>query len=368
MTWSEIYNHQSALKHFRNSVANNRLGSTYLFVGKDGVGKHLFAVKLGQALLCENSPESLTACGSCPSCVQVTAGTHPDLIQISKPADKAFIPLELLIGKPEHRRQSGLCHEIGLKPFRGGSKIAIVNDADFLNVEGANALLKTLEEPPPRSLLILIGGSEQQQLSTIVSRSQTIRFSDLEFAEVEAILKMLQLETSTELGELARASGGSVSRAIELANDETYSFRKSLREALSSIEPGKDGFVDSVLAFVESAGKDSVSKRTRMLMVGDLAIDFCRQLLRCAVSDDGLANLSGGELDEPEGGELSSAIAKMETRRQLSRQQIAEAAGAAIERTVVLQADVRANATLPNIVPPWLRDVARAFHGEQLLI
>ena len=368
MTWSEIYNHQSALKHFRNSVANDRLGSTYLFVGKDGVGKHRFAVKLAQSLLCENPPEPLSACGNCPSCVQVRAGTHPDLIQISKPVDKAFIPLELLIGKPEHRRQSGLCHEIGLKPFRGGAKIAIINDADFLNVEGANALLKTLEEPPPRSLLILIGGSEQQQLSTIVSRSQTVRFDDLKSSEVEAILKTMQLETSTELRELARVSGGSASRAIELANDETYGFRKSLREALSSIEPGKEGFVDSVLAFVESAGKDSARKRTRMLMIGDLTIEFCRQLLRCAVRADDSKKLSGGELDEAEGLELSSAITKMETRRQLSRQQIAEAAGAAIERTVVLQADVRANATLPNIVPPWLRDVARAFHGEQLLI
>jgi len=179
MPWSEILNHRSALERFQKSVANNRLASTYLFVGKNGVGKHLFGLKLAQALLCEGNTEPLTPCGSCPSCAQVSAQTHPDLILVSKPPEKAFIPLELFIGKPEHRRQTGLCHEIGLKPFRGGRKIAIIDDADFLNVEGANSLLKTLEEPPVNSLLILIGSSEQKQISTIVSRSQTIRFGQL---------------------------------------------------------------------------------------------------------------------------------------------------------------------------------------------
>ena len=64
----------------------------------------------------------------------------------------------------------GLCHDIALRPFMGGYKVALIDDADYLNAEGANCLLKTLEEPPPRSVLILIGTSPAKQLPTIRSR------------------------------------------------------------------------------------------------------------------------------------------------------------------------------------------------------
>ena len=109
----------------------------------------------------------------------MSAGTHPDLEIVSKPADKRDIPLAAFIGEDDRRMKEGLCHRIGLKPFMGGRKVAIIDDADFLNPEGANALLKTLEEPPPRSVLILIGTTADKQLPTIRSRSQIIRFRPL---------------------------------------------------------------------------------------------------------------------------------------------------------------------------------------------
>ncbi len=62
----------------------------------------------------------------------------------------------MLIGDRENRMRAGLCHDISMRPYSGRRKIAIMDDADFLNVEGANSLLKTLEEPPPDSLLILV--------------------------------------------------------------------------------------------------------------------------------------------------------------------------------------------------------------------
>ena len=72
--------------------------------------------------------------------------------------------------------REGLCHDISLKPYSGRRKVAVIDDADYLNQEGANALLKTLEEPPPKSLLILIGTSEQRQLPTIRSRCRRLRW------------------------------------------------------------------------------------------------------------------------------------------------------------------------------------------------
>ncbi len=73
--------------------------------------------------------------------------------------------------------REGLCHDIALKPFMGGRKVAIIDDADDLNEEGANCLLKTLEEPPPHSVLILIGTSAERQLPTIRSRARRFVFS-----------------------------------------------------------------------------------------------------------------------------------------------------------------------------------------------
>src|SRR5687767_5824992 len=68
--------------------------------------------------------------------------------------------------------RDGLCHDIAMKPFIGGRRVAIIDDADYLNSEGANSRLKTLEEPPPRSVLILIGTSAARQLPTFFFQAE----------------------------------------------------------------------------------------------------------------------------------------------------------------------------------------------------
>src|SRR6476469_3932446 len=189
MTWQNIRGHDRVVEKFRRALARGRLASTFLFVGPSGIGKRTFALALAKGLLCERVPEArLEPCGECPSCLQVASLNHPDVEVISKPADKAFIPLELLIGDAEHRMRAGLCYNIALKPYSGRRKISILDDADYLNKEGANCLLKTLEEPPPQSVLILIGTSEQRQLPTIRSRCQIVRFSPLTETDIAELL------------------------------------------------------------------------------------------------------------------------------------------------------------------------------------
>ena len=68
------------------------------------------------------------------------AGTHPDLLRVARPEDKHELPIKVI---------RDLCLDLGLKPMHGGRRVAIVDDADDLNDEAANAFLKTLEEPPP---------------------------------------------------------------------------------------------------------------------------------------------------------------------------------------------------------------------------
>ena len=109
MSWGKVIGHESARERFQKSVTRNRLASTYLFVGDDGIGKRTFALKLAQAILCDRNPiESLTACEACPACVQVEKQTHPDLLMVRKPEGKSILPVDLFIGKGDKRRREGL--------------------------------------------------------------------------------------------------------------------------------------------------------------------------------------------------------------------------------------------------------------------
>src|SRR4051812_16934528 len=149
MSWPRVRGHEAIVRSFDAAWRKGRLGHAYLFVGPAGVGKHTLARELARALLCETRGDSLAACGACGSCKLVDANTHPDLTLAARPEEKLELPIERIRELIEH---------LSLKPARGGRKVAILDDADDLNEESANAFLKTLEEPPPGSLLILIGG------------------------------------------------------------------------------------------------------------------------------------------------------------------------------------------------------------------
>ncbi len=258
-SWHGLRGQDGVVEQFRRAVARGRLASSFLFAGPPGVGKRTFALKLAQTLLCQTNPETaFDPCGYCPSCVQVEAGTHPDLIFVCKPADRANILVESIIGDDEHRMQEGLLHDISLKPFMGGRKIAIIDDADYLKAEGANALLKTLEEPPPRSVLVLIGTSPAKQLPTIRSRCQLIRFQPLDETIVaDLLLEKGLTQNEADARRLAQYSGGSLERAIRLSDPELWTFRGTLYQQLAEGAFDNVAFAPTVAKFVEAAGKEA---------------------------------------------------------------------------------------------------------------
>ena len=178
--WSTLIGHDKIRRWFQAALNNGRLAGSFLIVGSPGIGKRTVATLLARTLLCGRSdPQAMSPCGFCSSCQQVVANTHPDVVRARKPDNKSFIPLEALIGPPDARMQEGFCRDLRLRPSVGTRKVAILEDADFLNEEGANCLLKTLEEPPSGAVVILIGTSEQRQLPTIRSRCQILRLGPL---------------------------------------------------------------------------------------------------------------------------------------------------------------------------------------------
>lgn len=282
MSWQGIHGHDAVVERFRQRLVSNRLATTFLFVGPPGIGKRRFALALAKVLLCETRPPAaMDPCNTCQGCVQVEAETHPDLLQVARPADKSEIPVKLLIGEKERRMQEGLCHDIALKPLMGERKVAIIDDADFLNEEGANCLLKTLEEPPPGSVMILIGTRADRQLPTIRSRSQIIRFEPLADEQVANLLVEQGVVDDRAWAErLATYSEGSVQRARELADPELWKFRHELTTHLARPRLQTVPLARLVIAFVEEAGKEASLRRPRSRQVIALAAEFYRQLMR----------------------------------------------------------------------------------------
>ena len=347
MSWHGIHAHDDVVEQFRRALVRERLASSFLFAGPSGIGKRTFALKLAQAMLCQTRPEAaLDPCGACPSCIQVAAGTHPDLDVVCKPDDKAFIPLELLIGEREHRRREGLCHNIAMKPFLGGRKIAMIDDADYLNAEGANSLLKTLEEPPPRSVLILIGTSPAKQLPTIRSRCQLIRFRPL---PVEIVAELLVskgfVSDVAEARRLARYSDGSIQRALELTDADLWSFRNALFERLSEPALPSVAFAQTVAKFVDEAGKEASARRARLRQIVGFAAGFYRQLLHAQC---------GMMLSEDK--ELQTHVGRAVERGHTNSEQTA----ARLDRCLDAAAQIDRNANQTTLIECWLDDLASA--------
>ena len=283
--WQGILGHDDVAERFRTALRRRRLASTYLFVGPAGIGKKRFALALAKALLCADArPDPLEPCGRCESCRLFDAGSHPDLEVVGLPKDKSTLPLELFIGSKEHRNQEGLCHRIALRPFFGGRKVAIIDDADYFSQESANCLLKTLEEPPPRSLLILIGTSPSKQLPTIRSRSQVVRFQPLAEQTVAQILLDTGIVTDrAQSVRLASSGEGSLERAREIVEPALWQFRDQLLDDLSSARPNPVRLAKAIQTFVDEAGKEASQRRDRLRTIVAFAEEFYRGLMRAEV-------------------------------------------------------------------------------------
>lgn len=348
MSWHGIEGHDEVVEQFRRALGRGRLASSFLFAGPAGIGKRTFALKLAQAMLCSTRPEeALDPCGECPSCAQVAAGTHPDLAVIAKPEDKSFIPVELLIGDREHRRREGLCHDIAVKPSQGGRRIAVIDDADYLNAEGANALLKTLEEPPPRSVLILIGTTPAKQLPTIRSRCQLVRFRPL---PVETVAQLLLskgfVADPSAAARLAPYSDGSLRRALELADPELWAFRDTLLARLAEPALPSVALARTVATFVDEAGKEASLRRARLRQVVAFAADFYRQSLRAQcgapVSDD------------------KELRAQVDHAIQIGSSGLS---AARLDRCLEAAAQIDRNANQATLIECWMDDLAREGLG-----
>ncbi len=278
-----VHGHDQAVERFRRSIRAGRLASTYLLVGPSGIGKRTFAFSVARALLCTRSDDSqLESCGECDSCRLFAAENHPDFDLVQLPEGKRSLPVELFIGDREHRNRAGLCHSLSLKPQLAGRRVAVIDDADRLTIESSNALLKTLEEPPEGALLMLIATSRARLLTTILSRSQVVRFDPLPAEEVAALLQQHEAVSSQEEAtELANLSGGSVETAMMMADGEVAAARASFLRSLDfDSPPSSPRLATELSGYLDEAGKETAKKRNRLRVLLAAAADHFSTMLR----------------------------------------------------------------------------------------
>lgn len=345
MVWQDFLGNEAIVERFRRAHARGRLAGTFLFVGPSGVGKRTFALKLAQSLLCQNEPAAsrLEACGTCPSCTQVSAGAHPDIDYVSKPADKSSMPIELLIGDREHRMREGLVARLSLKPFYGGRKVAIIDDADYLQQEAANCLLKTLEEPPPNAVLILLGTNEQRQLPTIRSRARIVRFDRLKDEQVlQLLLRNGDAATPMEAETAAALSGGNLEMARQILDEAVREFRGQFLMELVRPSVDTPAWAKLVLTFVDEAGKEGVFKRERLRLVVSFAEQWYCAAIRQEAADDQLRGLLR---------KAPSAALDGETLTEL------------LDRCIDARMQIDANANQATLVECFLDDLRRIGAG-----
>jgi DNA polymerase-3 subunit delta' len=277
--WCGILGHDDVVERFRRTLRSGRLASTYLFIGPNGIGKRRFAMELAQSLLCGEADETaLAPCTTCESCRLFAAGNHPDFELVEKEADRSELRIELLVGDQKHRYQEGLCRRIALRPSLGRRKVAIIDDADLFSLGSANCLLKTLEEPPSNSLFILIGTSLGGQLPTIRSRSQVVLFRPLQVVDLQQILLAEQIAGDTQqAAQLAEASGGSVTRAQELADPELWTLRESLLAQFARPAWDEVAVENEILEHVQASGAEASLRRERLRTIVEMALDYYRE-------------------------------------------------------------------------------------------
>lgn len=183
MSFSSFPAQRPVVELLQKSLTRGRLAHAYLFSGSDLGEMQELARTLAKVLNCANPParapngQSLECCDACSNCRRVDSGNHPD-VQWVRPESKLRVVTI--------KQVRDLIQTIELKPTEADHKVAIIAGADRMNIQAANAFLKTLEEPPPRSILILLTCAIEQVLETILSRCLRLHFAGEPGARLDA--------------------------------------------------------------------------------------------------------------------------------------------------------------------------------------
>jgi DNA polymerase-3 subunit delta' len=285
MAWSDIIGQQRVKDYLTHVLRARRVAHAYLFVGPEGTGKDAVALELAKVIHCERGGEE--ACDACSSCLRVRTLNHPDIHFVTAlprgkdegnddgPLDK-LLEGELRVIQQELRAKGEnpyaritipkanvikvnsireVRREASMTTSDRRQRVTILSQAELMNDEAANMLLKTLEEPAGHTMLILTTSKREQLLPTIQSRCQLLRFDPIPEEDLRHALAERRKVQSHQALLTARLAGGSYTRALELLSEDLLQARRDvvqfIRLALSGSILGAFDEVDRIAELKE---------------------------------------------------------------------------------------------------------------------
>ncbi|MDP8225379.1 MAG: DNA polymerase III subunit delta' [Candidatus Lernaella stagnicola] len=228
--FADIIGQEKNTDVLRHAMQRGTVAHAYLFAGPAGVGKWTVARVFARALNCLTSDDD--ACGACRSCLKVREGNHPDIIEVAKSDDSAYYKIG---------RIRELIRTAQFAPYESKYKIYLIDEAEAMTPEAANALLKTLEEPNAQTVLVLVTAYPHQLLPTIISRCQSLRFGLLSDEQVlRWVIDNMNVD-GDDADLIARLAEGSIGRAAQLDLEFLRGPRCALFEELAGARPDHGG-------------------------------------------------------------------------------------------------------------------------------
>ncbi len=250
MSLRDVFCQDRAIGILQRGLAADRPAHAYIFAGLEGVGKYQTAREWAKLLLCRkplmknNKSESFAdSCGVCDSCTLFEAGSHPDyahvykeLLEYTREGKGKKTPVEL----PIDVIREFLIEQVAIRPTLAHHKVYVISEAEKLNANSQNALLKVLEEPPPYCTIILLCTRLEQLLPTTRSRCQIIRFGPVDEDRIVSHLTGMGLG-SKQAAFFARLAQGSLGLACQWARLELNGagLFEIKREVVTSVADGK---------------------------------------------------------------------------------------------------------------------------------
>lgn len=206
----EIFGHDWAVEMLQKHVLHGAARHAYLLTGPGGVGRRTLALRMAQALNCEQPAGPGKPCYQCRTCRQVDSMQHPDLMIIQSGAEGGTLKVDQVREVQKF---------LSLRPFSAPYKVALFLRFEEANLNAQNALLKTLEEAPAHGLLLLTADNPEQLLPTIVSRCEVLRLRPVPAGDVQAFLQQRNVDAD-RAALLASLCGGRPGLALRLGADE----------------------------------------------------------------------------------------------------------------------------------------------------
>ena len=317
MPLKDIFCQEKAVASLEQAYDSGKVAHAYIFAGPDGVGKFTTAREFAKMLLCKNPVKKgdfTDSCGNCESCRAFDAGSHPDfehvykeLIEFTKDGKDKDPPVEF----PIDVVREFVIEKVSQRPALSTRRVFVLSEAEKLNNESQNCLLKVLEEPPSYCCIILVCTRPDKLLPTIRSRCQILRFGPI--AEDKIIEKLYQPGLGEKQAKfLARFADGCLGLActysqLELAEANLYQTKTDMVDALANFE------YKDALELAENLQKKSkelaaiwtkLAPATSKTDINRKATKTILQIIICALHDAMLTNVAAGNqivnFDQPE--------------------------------------------------------------------